>query len=126
MGQDKIMHIMVNFGATVAIGLVLTQIFGLPITTSCFIIIILGFGAGIGKELYDRKKTGFSTDDFKAGVMGIALGLFVIALIKAYKGEESWTWFCMAIMTLILGMMTIIALGWILPFLLPIIGGHWG
>ena len=43
--------------------------------------------AGIGKELYDRSRSGnrFSTADLVADVLGIALGACVVLLIRAFS-----------------------------------------
>ncbi|MCJ7816499.1 MAG: hypothetical protein MUP55_01455 [Candidatus Aenigmarchaeota archaeon] len=106
--NDKLLHVMAFFGATVGLGLLLSQF--MPVSYAILIIIGLGTIAGVGKEYLDRKKTGVSIPDLKADFVAMAFGFVALALIGFYKGEDkdAWKWLLAGFIALIVGFVVII------------------
>jgi hypothetical protein len=115
-GKDKFWHLMAFFGATVGMGLLLHEGAGLSIEHTIFLLIILGLGAGLGKEVLDKKRTGFDMEDMKYNILAMTFGFMVIALIQSARRKEDLTWFAGAVTCFTIGMIIVAILGGGMPW----------
>ena len=79
---DKFLHSSVTFGIIVSI----TSIFyflSLPLFISLIIGIVLAIVFSVGKEHFDKNRTGFSISDLIADFVGIGLGIVVVVVMLA-------------------------------------------
>lgn len=82
LGFDKVQHFTYSFLWTLSTQYVLESKMGMARETAIWLSPVSATAAGLGKELYDRKKPGgfFSKRDLVANIAGIAVAVAVILL----------------------------------------------
>lgn len=80
LAKDKQAHLAFSYTFGVAGNGIVWDLTGNK-TLALFSGVALGTGIGLAKELYDKNRTGFSTEDLKYDILGAVLGSLTIRIV---------------------------------------------